>query len=503
MAYGMSSIFDKTGQNSIWGTSYNSNNGVNTLGLGTNGFSSNRLLDVVPQKAESISGYGRLTWLSAKAGLITCKDEMVISFQLKDFCDQLVNDLTSVLRVGFTLAFQASLNETNEYTATLVQPLYGNDADVVFMNSKEVDLDGISPSPTNARDLYDLNNEGIALPALLSIFQRHGTNKIQLSSLHSQLGQSNENEMLKYVGTSSLKRRHFIERRSHIFILKQDDSVQLQHPNIYLCVLSLASYLLRRGGVTAIQSLYDYYISAEMPAKAKSNFGEGRQEFLNLIIGHPWIFALFPNRTYVSVRRNLPHIDISIFCKLYKGENPQSNGISAQYTSMPHNNNAAPRTIVRSLSAQQPFGGHSLEVNPVYNNEFMMADVMSVGTLNKQYSPQMFPSFPNRDVYNSKGVIGSGLGKLTSNVAVQTEPMRADSGACLCCCTCRSGNAMSRISGGSASPPSLESTSPSTGDRLSPGSGPAPIGDKPPIETKKYYDPFGTDLLVTLNSFHL
>lgn len=41
-----------------------------------------------PQKADTIQGFGVLTWLSAKAGLITCKDKMIISFQLKDFCDQ-------------------------------------------------------------------------------------------------------------------------------------------------------------------------------------------------------------------------------------------------------------------------------------------------------------------------------------------------------------------------------------------------------------------------------
>uniref|UniRef100_A0A8R1ETF3 Uncharacterized protein n=1 Tax=Caenorhabditis japonica TaxID=281687 RepID=A0A8R1ETF3_CAEJA len=93
-----------------------------------------------PQKADTIQGFGVLTWLSAKAGLITCRDNMIISFQLKDFCDQMLNDLTSVLRVGFTLSFFASLNETNEYTATIVQPVYGPDAELLFANTQEVDL---------------------------------------------------------------------------------------------------------------------------------------------------------------------------------------------------------------------------------------------------------------------------------------------------------------------------------------------------------------------------
>lgn len=30
---------------------------------------------------------------------------------------------------------------------------------------------------------------------------------------------------------------------------------------------------------------------------------------------HQWIFSLFPNRTYVSVRRNLPHYDYPEFVR--------------------------------------------------------------------------------------------------------------------------------------------------------------------------------------------
>ena len=41
------------------------------------------------------------------------------------FWFQQLTDLTSVLRVGFTLGFSAALNETNEYTATQVSPIFG------------------------------------------------------------------------------------------------------------------------------------------------------------------------------------------------------------------------------------------------------------------------------------------------------------------------------------------------------------------------------------------
>lgn len=41
--------------------------------------------------SELISGVGVLTWLSSKAGLITAKaNKFTVSFQLKDFCDQVV-----------------------------------------------------------------------------------------------------------------------------------------------------------------------------------------------------------------------------------------------------------------------------------------------------------------------------------------------------------------------------------------------------------------------------
>ena len=53
-------------------------------------------------------GYGKLTWLSSQAGLISSEGNRhgLISFQLKNFCDQAVGDLTAVLRPGFILMFQ-------------------------------------------------------------------------------------------------------------------------------------------------------------------------------------------------------------------------------------------------------------------------------------------------------------------------------------------------------------------------------------------------------------
>lgn len=118
---------------------------------------------------------------------------------------------------------------------------------------------------------------------------------------------------------------------------------------MYLCALRLCSYLLRRGGVTAIQSLYDYYMSAEVAVEIREQLGESRQEFLNFICSHPWIFALFPNRTYVSARRNLPHYDYPSFVKTHF---PAVDAFRS--SSMSRGGGGFPRPIARTLSANQP-----------------------------------------------------------------------------------------------------------------------------------------------------
>ncbi|PIO59351.1 hypothetical protein TELCIR_19188 [Teladorsagia circumcincta] len=449
------------------------------LGGGASYMTNHNQLELHTPKAESIQGYGQLTWLSGKAGLITCKNKMVISFQIKDFCDQqqggiydllkMLTDLTSVLRVGFTLSFQASLNETNEYTATLVHPLYGPEAEQVFLNAPEVDLEKACPTPPNSKDAYSPVIEARAIPALLAIFQRHALTQIQLSSLHSQMSNCADDELFRYVGTSSLKRRQFVERRTHLFRLTPEDNIALQNPAVYLCVLRLASYLLRRGGATAIQSLYDYFIGPEMAPEIREQIGESRQEFLNLVVGHPWIFALFPNRTYVSVRRNLPHYDYPGFIKQTIG------------------------------SLHSPAEQQWSPVDPMFSPAWP-ARSTSMG----ERGGVLAPAPPNGGG-GVTGVIGSapgaggtiGQNKILVNAAVQTDATRADSGTCTCGCTCGGRGGLSRASGGSASPPSLDSISPSLNDRISPPmntsgapSGGDIVADPPP--TMRAYDLFGT-----------
>ncbi|KAK6034181.1 hypothetical protein COOONC_28314 [Cooperia oncophora] len=377
-----------------------------------------------------------------------------------------------------------------------------------------------------------------------------------------------DDELFRYVGTSSLKRRQFVERRTHLFRLTPEDNIALQNPAVYLCVLRLASYLLRRGGATAIQSLYDYFIGPEMAPEIREQIGEstvicltiaitrmaehgtewytfivvicvlGRQEFLNLVVGHPWIFALFPNRTYVSVRRNLPHYDYPGFIKQHFPDLDVLRPSSAR--------GYGPRPIARSMSAHQPLvqalsNNRSAAVSgslvqagnrPVSLWDSRNSMPQTIGSLHspaeQQWSPvdPMFsPAWPARSTSMGErggvlapapppngggvtGVIGSapgvggtiGQNKILVNAAVQTDAIRADSGTCTCGCTCGGRGGLSRASGGSASPPSLDSISPSLNDRISPpmntsgapnnGGDIVAAADAPP--TMRAYDLFGT-----------
>ncbi|EFO92050.1 CRE-LIN-66 protein [Caenorhabditis remanei] len=493
-----------------------------------------------PQRADSIQGFGTLTWLSAKAGLITCKDKMVISFQLKDFCDQMLNDLTSVLRVGFTLSFHAALNETSEYTATIVNPIYGPDADVLFLNAAEVDLEAANPTPPNSKDAYSPALEQKAIPALLAIFQRHGLQQIQLSrsfSLHSQMSNCGDDELFRYVGTSSLKRRQFVERRTHLFRLQNDDSIILQYPAVYQAVYQLASFLLRHGGATSIQSLFDYYMSGDIPQEVRDHNGDGRQDFLNLLTAHNWVFALFPNRTYVSVRRNLPSYDYVGFIKQHfpeldsgrrqMGYGQPPRGIQRTMSAQMGGSFASGRGPQQSLLMQQ----HQHPMTPATNRPGSLWDSQSSlsqsGNSGDQWSPLFSPStWSNTPSANprlsSLGGIGSMNETLLSGVnynALLAMPpsaknersigVQADDlldrmmvnpigrSGCTCQCQCGRGGAAvigttrgssSRASGGSATPPSVDGASQI--DRLSPSNHAGSIGDRTLIAA-----PLGVDIV--------
>lgn len=263
----------------------------------------------------STKGYGKITWLSSKAGLITNQDGTTISFQAKEFCDQGVNDLLQVLRVGFTLKYHAIMSDGEQYTATQAIPIHGPEADEVFKNATEINLEAENPTPANAKDTYCPELEREAYEALLATFQRQATNKLQLSnfSLHSQISNQGDERLFRYVGSSSMKRRTFVERRTHIFFINNEDSIYLQYPAIYHAVYLLSTYLLTRGGVASVQDLFEYYVSNAVEPSIREYVGSNHQDFMALLAGHPFAFAVFPSKSYVSARRNLPNYDYAGF----------------------------------------------------------------------------------------------------------------------------------------------------------------------------------------------
>lgn len=94
----------------------------------------------------------------------------------------------------------------------------------------------------SGKDPYSLEKEMRALSFLLGIFQKSGQHYIPLSrfffkffnlnsyfsSLHSRISNAGDAELSRYIGSSSLKRRQFIEDRSYIFMLADNDVVYLQ-----------------------------------------------------------------------------------------------------------------------------------------------------------------------------------------------------------------------------------------------------------------------------------
>lgn len=116
------------------------------------------------------------------------------------------------------------------------------------------------------------------------------------------------------MGTSSLKRRQFLERRTHLFHIDKNDLVSLQPSAIYVTVYSLHKYLLARGGACLLHELWEHFNnSPALPIEAREAIGEGKGAFLNFLNAHNWIMSVFPNKVFVSVRRQLPEYDYPNF----------------------------------------------------------------------------------------------------------------------------------------------------------------------------------------------
>ncbi|KAF1767589.1 hypothetical protein GCK72_007548 [Caenorhabditis remanei] len=279
----------------------------------TDSWSSGNYTSSVPP---SLNGFGVVTWLSPKAGVITYGEGETIAFQKDAFCDQGVADFTEILRVGMVLSFHGVVHSAHQYSVARVTPLYGEESRRVFANSGEIVLELPEITQRIGKVTYSQDLDHMALQVALEAFLKHGKTRIMFSHFAEHLRNYLENNDLNdYVGMSSMKRRTFLEARTHLFMIKRDDSVALQYPQVYEALYLLNSYLLRHGGTTSLQDLYDFYLSPLIPPHVKNHIGYDRESFWNLIQSHTFVFAIFPGKAYVSARRNLPPLDFTGFLK--------------------------------------------------------------------------------------------------------------------------------------------------------------------------------------------
>ncbi|CAO4367555.1 unnamed protein product [Caenorhabditis nigoni] len=269
------------------------------------------------ESSRTLRGHGVLTWLSPKAGILKTSDNRTVSFQANVFCDPGLNDLTHCLHVGYTLKFVAQHSSGTDYSATHVSPFFGYEAKEIFKDSKNpVDLDSFLLPGARGKLEYNLDLEFQAYEAFLAAFEKLGSCRIPLNSFHSQVSNVIDEPLFRYIGTSAMKRRNFVERRTHLFCLQSDDSMILQLPTVYRAVLLLSNYMLRHGGVMAIEDLYAFFTEpGKVDPSILTHIGTDRPQFMQLLSAHPYIFSIFPNRAFVAARRNLPDFDYPGFVR--------------------------------------------------------------------------------------------------------------------------------------------------------------------------------------------
>ncbi|KAL7072307.1 hypothetical protein ACQ4LE_008420 [Meloidogyne hapla] len=323
-----------------------------------------------PTTNSMLRGSGILYWLSSKAGLINCSKPVhaTVSFQIKDFCDSGVTDLTQYLRVGFRLAFHAIPNNSSEWIANYVSPISEQDlATGVTNDDQELNIESFEtnnmPTGKNGKDTYSLEKEMRALSFLLGIFQKSGQHYIPLSNLHSRISNSGDAELSRYIGSSSLKRRQFVEDRSYIFMLADNDVVYLQAPEIYQTVTLLADFLLKHGGVTSSDLLFSFFNKCmTIPISIKESIQNRRPLFMQFLSRHPFAFAPFPSQYFVGVRRNLPFFEYSAFIRRITAANSAEkkllpNGGGGLSFNTFSNANFQPRSLSRPLLSADSFDG--------------------------------------------------------------------------------------------------------------------------------------------------
>lgn len=270
-----------------------------------------------------------------------------IAFGIKELCDQNVNDLTAVLRVGFLVKYQAVMDlqalasgvggklQPPRLVATFVCPLSVTDWSTASSSVQaaakrlltQLDSPTAEPLPSEdtnrRRNSYDLEFELRAIHLLMNIYREQPSAGPQcpLSTFHCIVSNCGDEQMYRYIGTSSQKRRQFVERRRHFFVMTPDDTVCLVPSAVYTVVVALSRELLQRGGAMHLQELFNQYLNwPDLPLEARELVGETKPSFVQFLQSHPFIFSIFPSKVFVSLHRRLADFDYGEFLEEVFGD---------------------------------------------------------------------------------------------------------------------------------------------------------------------------------------
>ncbi|CAL2034106.1 unnamed protein product [Caenorhabditis brenneri] len=174
--------------------------------------------------------------------MITRNGKMV-SFQEKKFCQESVADLRAVLRVGLMLNFRATLSvpTSKQYVATSVRPSVGPQADAIFKDAHEIDLDPSLAESTHQSSRYSKILEYDTYSIVLMSFAHSRRDTVQWSSIITELYQFENQVVLEYVGGSIQKRTIFLEKWTYLLKFGHG-RMTLQHPVIHSSVVEQSQW---------------------------------------------------------------------------------------------------------------------------------------------------------------------------------------------------------------------------------------------------------------------
>lgn len=257
--------------------------------------------------------YGCVLHLSSERGIIRTFDEKLCLFELKDLNMDGVVDMTDVLPLGCTLKFFATRQNHHTFTASNVSPICEPAAQLIFLNSTEMNVITPDFTSTGSSNHYSVEKERFAYVRILELFQQQAVLSLPLSSMISELGKFGEDDVSQYIGISDEERGMFIKRRTHLFTVGWNDLVTLQSPDFYQAIVLILSYILCNGGVTSTENVFEFYQTDNVPLSVRQRTGSDMNSFREIIDFHSWAFTLSSHGTYVSAKRNLPHFDYMSF----------------------------------------------------------------------------------------------------------------------------------------------------------------------------------------------